>query len=53
MSGVNFILPRGSSQVVKVLAGEWILVQRRTDGKEDLNKNLAAYKSGRYLPSNQ
>jgi len=51
-SGVNFILPRDSNQVLKVFCdqetsgGGWTLIQRRSDGKEDFNQNWAAYKSG-------
>ena len=52
-TGVNFILPRDSAEVVKVYCdqetsgGGWTLIQRRTDGKEDFNRNWAAYKSGK------
>jgi len=51
-SGVNFILPRGSNQVLKAFCdqetsgGGWTLIQRRSDGKQDFNLNWAAYKSG-------
>ena len=54
-SGVNFILPRDSNQVLKVFCdqetsgGGWTLIQRRSDGKEDFNQNWAAYKSGKML----
>nr|CAG4649162.1 EOG090X02LG [Scapholeberis mucronata]SVE93501.1 EOG090X02LG [Scapholeberis mucronata] len=50
--GVNFILPRESNQVVKVYCdqetsgGGWTVIQRRSDGKEDFNRNWAAYKTG-------
>lgn len=52
-TGVNFILPRESNQVVKVYCdqetsgGGWTVIQRRSDGKEDFNRNWAAYKSGK------
>nr|CAG4641528.1 EOG090X02LG [Eurycercus lamellatus] len=51
-TGANFILPRDSDEVVKVYCdqetsgGGWTVIQRRTDGKEDFNRNWAAYKSG-------
>ena len=51
-TGVNYILPRGGDDVLKVYCdqdvsgGGWTLIQRRTNGKEDFNQNWAAYKSG-------
>lgn len=51
-SGANLILPRGSDEPVTVYCdqetsgGGWTVVQRRSDGKEDFNRDWAAYKSG-------
>lgn len=49
---MNVILPRDSREALKVYCdqetsgGGWTVVQRRTDGKEDFNRNWSAYKSG-------